>query len=223
MGRDHHRDLRSPLGPAVPAHRKPLNQREDGLVEIWPGSAYPLGATFDGSGTNFALFSEVAEKVELCLFDGRAAARGDPGRADRGRRLRLARLPPAVQPGQRYGYRVHGPWDPTKGQRCNPAQAAARPLRQGHRRRDRLGPGPVRLRLRRPGLPQRRRLRPAHDLRRGHQPVLRLGGRPAPRRPLQPDGHLRGARQGPDQLHPDVPEELRGTYAALRTQRSSPT
>ena len=50
-------------------------------METWPGSAYPLGATFDGSGTNFALFSEVAEKVELCLFDidATGAARPRPG------------------------------------------------------------------------------------------------------------------------------------------------
>ena len=61
------------------------------MAEIWPGRPYPLGATFDGSGTNFALFSEVAEKVELCLFDERPGR--DAGRADRGRRVRLARLP----------------------------------------------------------------------------------------------------------------------------------
>jgi isoamylase len=87
-------------------------------VEIWPGSPYPLGATYDGSGTNFALFSEVAERVELCLFD-----------AD-GTETRVA-LPevdgfvwhaflPGVEPGQHYGYRVHGPYDPEKGLRCNP-------------------------------------------------------------------------------------------------------
>ncbi|MBB6627739.1 glycogen debranching protein GlgX [Nocardioides sp. KIGAM211] len=87
-------------------------------MEIWPGTAYPLGATFDGSGTNFALFSEVAERVELCLFDADGTET----------RLELTEVDayvwhgylPMVQPGQRYGYRVHGPWDPSKGQRCNP-------------------------------------------------------------------------------------------------------
>ena len=87
-------------------------------METWPGTAYPLGATFDGSGTNFALFSEVAEKVELCLFD-------DSGVETRVRLLEVdahvwhAYLP-LIQPGQRYGYRVHGPFDPQAGLRCNP-------------------------------------------------------------------------------------------------------
>jgi isoamylase len=87
-------------------------------MQIWPGNAYPLGASYDGSGTNFALFSEVAERVELCLFD----ASGEETRID---------LPevdgfvwhaflPGIEPGQHYGYRVHGPYDPDSGHRCNP-------------------------------------------------------------------------------------------------------
>ena len=94
------------------------------MTETWPGTAYPLGATFDGTGTNFALFSEVAERVELCLFDP------DPDNAGSFTETRLEVTEvdayvwhcyiPTVQPGQRYGYRVHGPWDPTQGQRCNP-------------------------------------------------------------------------------------------------------
>ncbi|UXA17937.1 glycogen debranching protein GlgX [Mycobacterium sp. SMC-4] len=87
-------------------------------LELWPGKAYPLGATYDGYGTNFAVFSEAAEKVELCLFD-----------AD-GTEIRIT-LPevdgfvwhgfiPSIEPGQRYGYRVHGPYDPASGPRCNP-------------------------------------------------------------------------------------------------------
>jgi isoamylase len=91
-------------------------------VETWPGSAYPLGATFDGSGTNFALFSEVAERVELCLIDVDASG------ARTERRVELTEVDafvwhaylPEVQPGQAYGYRVHGPWDPAQGLRCNP-------------------------------------------------------------------------------------------------------
>jgi isoamylase len=91
------------------------------LVESWPGTPYPLGATFDGSGTNFALFSEVAERVELCLVDGTGAELTEE-------RIELTEVDafvwhcylPPVQPGQRYGYRVHGPWDPARGLRCNP-------------------------------------------------------------------------------------------------------
>ncbi|MGI8679534.1 MAG: glycogen debranching protein GlgX [Jatrophihabitans sp.] len=89
-------------------------------MQIWPGHAYPLGATYDGSGTNFALFSEIADKVELCLFDTDGAEQ----------RVELREVDgyvwhcflPGVEPGQRYGYRVHGPNDPAKGLRCNPAK-----------------------------------------------------------------------------------------------------
>ncbi len=93
-------------------------------MQVWPGSPYPLGATFDGSGTNFALFSEVAERVELCLFD-----EGSPRRKTLVEtRIELTEVDayvwhcylPQVQPGQRYGYRVHGPHDPSRGLRCNP-------------------------------------------------------------------------------------------------------
>ncbi|HEY0815665.1 MAG TPA: glycogen debranching protein GlgX [Pseudonocardia sp.] len=89
-------------------------------MHIWPGSPYPLGATFDGGGTNFAIFSEVAERIELCLI-------GDDGAEER------VVLPerngliwhgylPRIRPGTRYGYRVHGPYDPHAGLRCNPAK-----------------------------------------------------------------------------------------------------
>jgi isoamylase len=87
-------------------------------MKPWPGSAYPLGATYDGAGTNFAIFSEAAESVELCLFSERG----------RERRVKLTEVDgfvwhcylPNVEPGQRYGYRVHGPYDPARGLRCNP-------------------------------------------------------------------------------------------------------
>ena len=86
--------------------------------EVWRGKAYPLGASYDGSGTNFALFSEVAESVELCLFDADGAET----------RITLPEVDgfvwhgflPNIEPGQRYGYRVHGPYDPSAGHRCNP-------------------------------------------------------------------------------------------------------
>jgi len=89
-------------------------------MQVWPGAAYPLGATWDGSGTNFALFSEVADRVALCLFD-------DTGTETR---LELTEVDgfvwhcylPGVGPGQRYAYRVTGPYDPRAGHRCNPAK-----------------------------------------------------------------------------------------------------
>jgi glycogen operon protein len=88
------------------------------VSEIWPGKAYPLGATYDGSGTNFAVFSEAAEQVELCLFDVDGAET----------RVTLPEVDgfvwhgfiPNIEPGQRYGYRVYGHNDPAAGQRCNP-------------------------------------------------------------------------------------------------------
>lgn len=87
-------------------------------MQIRLGSMYPLGASYDGAGVNFALFSQVAQKVELCLFD----------EEDRETRVEMTEQNsyvwhnylPGIQPGQRYGYRVYGPYDPAKGLRCNP-------------------------------------------------------------------------------------------------------
>src|SRR5215467_5544564 len=87
-------------------------------MKLLPGSPHPLGATWDGAGTNFALYSENATAVELCLFDESGAES----------RLRVENRTafiwhvyvPLVGPGMRYGYRVHGPYDPPSGQRFNP-------------------------------------------------------------------------------------------------------
>jgi glycogen operon protein len=89
-------------------------------MQIWPGKPYPLGATFDGAGTNFSLFSELAERVELCLFDDH----GQETRVDLPETTALCwhGYLPAIGPGQRYGFRVHGPWAPESGQWCNPAK-----------------------------------------------------------------------------------------------------
>src|SRR6202167_1884693 len=86
--------------------------------EMWPGQPYPLGASYDGVGTNFALFSEVAERVELCLYDdaGGNEERLDVTEADG---YVWHCFLPGVGPGQRYGYRVHGPHFPEAGVRCN--------------------------------------------------------------------------------------------------------
>jgi glycogen operon protein len=89
-------------------------------MEIWPGQPYPLGATFDGVGTNFSLFSEVAERVELCLFD----EHGTQTVVDLPETSALCwhGYLPSIRPGQRYGYRVHGPWSPDNGLWCNPSK-----------------------------------------------------------------------------------------------------
>jgi isoamylase len=89
-------------------------------MEVWPGEPYPLGANFDGTGTNFSLFSEIAQRVELCLFD----EDGTETRIDLPEHTALCwhGYVPNVRPGQRYGFRVHGPYDPNRGLRCNPAK-----------------------------------------------------------------------------------------------------
>src|ERR1700677_1238512 len=89
-------------------------------MHIWPGSPYPLGATWDGWGTNFALFSEVAERVELSLFDPAGAEERVPLTEVDG--FVWHGFLPTISPGQRYGYRVHGPYDPPRGCRCAPSK-----------------------------------------------------------------------------------------------------
>ncbi|MDQ3914047.1 MAG: glycogen debranching protein GlgX [Actinomycetota bacterium] len=89
-------------------------------MEIWPGGPFPPGATWDGGGTNFSLFSENADAVELCLFDDSGAET----------RLQMTEVTahywhgyvPGVGPGQRYGYRAHGAWKPQAGFRFNPSK-----------------------------------------------------------------------------------------------------
>ncbi len=88
-------------------------------MSVWPGKPFPLGATWDGEGTNFSLFSENAERVELCLYDN-----GDERRIDVRERTAFNWhcYLPGVGPGTRYGFRVHGPYEPERGQRFNPAK-----------------------------------------------------------------------------------------------------
>jgi isoamylase len=92
---------------------------------VWPGRPYPLGARWDGHGTNFSLFSEHAERVELCLFDGDGT--DDPAAEERivigeHTAFNWHVFLPGVGPGQRYGYRVHGPYAPHDGHRFNPVK-----------------------------------------------------------------------------------------------------
>ena len=97
---------------------------------VLPGRPHPLGATWDGTGVNFALYSENATKVELCLYDNRT-------RRESGRILVQEQTAfvwhgyiPGLQPGQLYGYRVHGPWEPGAGLRFNPAKLLIDPYAQ---------------------------------------------------------------------------------------------
>jgi glycogen operon protein len=97
-------------------------------MRVWPGHSYPLGATWDGAGVNFALFSEHATKVELCLFDetDNAAPTHKIALPEETDQVWHAYLPD-VRPGQLYGYRVHGPYEPAKGNRFNPNKVVLDP------------------------------------------------------------------------------------------------
>src|SRR5688572_2827023 len=105
-------------------------------MRIWPGQPYPLGATWDGSGVNFAIFSQNATGVELCLF----ANENDANEAqkiwlrERTDQVWHCYLPDS-RPGQFYGYRVHGPYEPAKGDRFNPAKLLIDPYARRSRGR----------------------------------------------------------------------------------------
>ncbi|MDD3650864.1 glycogen debranching protein GlgX [Immundisolibacter sp.] len=188
------------------------------ITAVWPGAPYPRGATWDGEGVNFSLFSEHADKVELCLFD-------PSGR----RELQRIALPertdhvwhgylPEARPGMCYGYRVHGPYEPARGHRFNPNKLLLDPYAKdiigtlrwsdahfGYRLNHRLADLSFDRRDDAGGMPKCRVIDPAFtwgDDRRPridwHQMVIY-------------ELHVRGFTM----LHPDVPAPLRGTYAGL--------
>ncbi len=183
------------------------------MTEIWPGAGYPLGATWDGSGTNFAVFAEGAHGVELCLFD-------DDGRETR---LELPEVTahcfhgyvPGIGPGQRYGYRAHGPWDPAKGIRFNPQKLMLDPYAraiEGNVRFNRTifdhRPGTIddmEISDNAASVPRSVVISPYFD----------WGDDRPPRRPRRDtvlyEAHVRGMTK----RHPAVPDELRGTYSGL--------
>ena len=184
------------------------------MNEIWPGSPYPLGATYDGAGTNFSLFSEVARRVELCLFD------------ESGRETRV-RLPevnahcfhgylPGVGPGQRYGFRVHGPFDPSAGHRCNPSKLLLDPYARAIE-------GDVEWHPSVYDYPHR--THPVDTSRTDSAPYVPRSvvvgsdfdweGDQPPGRPLQESVIYEVHVKGFTAQHPDIPPELRGTYAGM--------
>ncbi|MEZ7003014.1 glycogen debranching protein GlgX [Streptomyces sp. AD55] len=177
---------------------------------VGSGHPYPLGAVYDGRGTNFALFSEVAEHVDLVLVDDDGGHTTVPVPEVDGS-VWHCHLP-GVGPGQRYGYRVHGPWAPSAGHRCNPAKLLLDPY---SRAVDGQPDHHASLFERDPGGPD-----PADSA--GHtmlgvvaDPYFDWGDDRPPRHPYADtviyEAHVRGLSR----THPDVPEELRGTYAGL--------
>ncbi|KIH77481.1 isoamylase [Geoalkalibacter ferrihydriticus] len=183
-------------------------------MKVWPGNPYPLGATYDGAGTNFSLFSEIAERVELCLFD----------HGDRETRIEMQEVTgycwhaylPGVEPGQRYGFRVHGPWKPEEGHRCNPAKLLLDPYAkaiEGQIEWDeavfpyRFDDGPESL--------SESDSAPFVPRSVVHQPHFDWSGDRRLQRPWHEtiiyETHVKGFTA----RHPDIPEDLRGTYAGL--------
>jgi len=183
-------------------------------MQIWPGKPYPLGATFDGSGTNFSMFSELAERVELCLFDDH----NQETRIDLPESTALCwhGYLPNVRPGQRYGFRVHGPWAPENGQWCNPAKVLLDPyakavdglwewseaaypyhFREPENSKNELDSAPF--------VATSVVINPFFDWGNDRQPNT------PSHRTVVYETHVKGFSR----THPDIPEELRGTYAGL--------
>jgi isoamylase len=192
-------------------------------MEIWPGKPFPLGPSWDGEGTNFALFSENAHRVELCLFDEN----------DRETRIELTERTAfhwhcyvrGIRPGQRYGYRVHGPYEPTAGRRFNSHKLLIDPYAKAIE-------GPIR-----PGLANTLPYVPTGDADADLVPDGRDDSIAIPkcvvidphfdweddRPPATPwpdtviyEVHVKGFTRG----HPGVREDLRGTYAGLASEEA---
>ncbi len=182
-------------------------------MEVWPGSAYPLGATFNGTGTNFALFSERAEKVELCLFD-------DKGVESRTELLEVDGYVwhcylPHIQPGQKYGYRVHGPYDPDSGSRFNPNKLLLDPYAKAVHGQIDWDPALFSYNMGDPD--SRNDADSAQHMMMGVviNPFFDWDGDHALRVPYHKSVIYEAHVKGLTQLHPEVPEDQRGTYAGV--------
>ncbi|HEX5386043.1 MAG TPA: glycogen debranching protein GlgX [Gemmatimonadales bacterium] len=191
------------------------------MIRVWPGSPSVLGAHWDGEGTNFAIFSEHATAVELCLFaepdDARETQR--IGLLERTDQVWHAYLPD-VRPGQLYGYRIHGPYDPERGHRFNPAKLLLDPYARaiagtirwsdalsgyviGQSETDLVPDG----RDSAGGMPKCAVIESAFSW--GEDVPLRTPWN----RTVIYECHVKGMSM----RHPDVPEQLRGTYLGLAT------
>ena len=182
-------------------------------MRIFPGDEYPLGCSYDGIGVNVSVFSDIAEAVEICLFD------------DDGNETRLE-LPertgprwhgylPDVSPGQRYGLRVHGPWQPHEGARCNPAKLLIDPYARAIAGEVQWDPAVYGHRFDEPDLPDTADSAPFVPLGVIVNPWFDWEGDQLLRTPLSDtiiyETHVKGATQ----RHPDIEPELRGTYAGI--------
>jgi glycogen operon protein len=193
-------------------------------MRVWPGRSYPLGATWDGAGVNFALFTEHATKVELCLFDSYESTAES-------QRLTLREHTdqvwhaylPDVEPGQLYGYRVYGPYQPAKGHRFNPAKVLLDPYAKAVGRDliwdDALFGykiGDPKADLTADG----RDNAPFAPLAAVVDTAFTWGDDRPPRTPWHKTFIYELHVKGFTMRHPDVPEKLRGTYAGVASEAS---
>ncbi|MFC6066930.1 glycogen debranching protein GlgX [Streptomyces ochraceiscleroticus] len=182
-------------------------------MQVWPGQAYPLGATYDGAGTNFAVFSEAAQRIELCLLhdDGSETA---VELRESDAFVRHAYLP-GIMPGQRYGFRAHGPYEPAKGLRCNSAKLLLDPYARAVSGTIDWDEAVYGYHF---GKPESR-----NDLDSAPHTMASVVVNPyfdwGDDRPPRTDYHetvmYEAHVKGLTMLHPELPQELRGTYAAL--------
>jgi len=189
-------------------------------MRVWPGRPYPLGATWDGAGVNFALFAEHAAKVELCLFDDKAENQSShcitmPERTDFVWHAYL----PDVEPGQLYGYRVHGPYDPNAGHRFNPYKVLLDPYAKAIGRGVKWDDSLFGYKMGADDLTFDERDSGAFcPLAAVIDTAFTWGDDHPPRTPwhktLIYEAHVRGLTM----KHPDVPEEKRGTYSGLASE-----
>jgi glycogen operon protein len=187
-------------------------------MEIWPGKPYPLGATYDGTGVNFAVFSEVADRVELCLIDDDVnETRIDLPEVDG---FVWHGYVPYVQPGQRYGFRVHGPYDPKNGHRCNPSKFLLDPYAKAIEGQAENDQALYSYTFGDPKAATTRKINTEDSVRHTMHsvvinPFFDWGDDRPPRREYHESVIYEAHVKGLTMLHPEIPEEIRGTYAGI--------
>ncbi len=178
-----------------------------------PGTPYPLGATYDGSGTNFALFSEVADAVELCLFDD-DGVETRVAMSERDALVWHVYLANAG-PGQRYGYRVYGPYDPEHGHRCAPSKLLLDPYAKAIEGEVEWHPSVFSYDFADPDERNTDDSAPHSMLSVVINPWFDWRDDRSPRRPYHETVVYEAHVEGLTMTHPDIPDEIRGTYAAV--------
>jgi isoamylase len=182
-------------------------------MQVWPGQPYPLGATYDGAGTNFAVFSEVAERVELCLLQDDGSETAIELR-ESDAFVRHAYLP-SVTPGQRYGFRVHGPYDPRAGLRCNSAKLLLDPYAKAISGHVEWGEAVYGYHFGEPDSRNDLDSAPHTMTSVVVNPYFDWGNDRPPKHEYHHTVIYEAHVKGLTMLHPDLPPEIRGTYAAL--------